>query len=483
MKLFRIAALLVVLWILGVGVSMAAGGGPGDAIYADGSAQTVAPHAELWFRFDYGGTNKEVNVTLDANDASALRLNIYTPQAIAAWQDGESLKKIGEGSPVQNHDLGWSGRFNFPGTFYAVVYNDGDAPMTVNVRATGEDVTTGKQTTAPGPTSIPNPFPHNTPVGKGIAGKLAFLDAQGGNLYTVNGDGTNLRRVSFGMDPQWNHAGTLIALARQGPTAGIFTVNADGSSDGIHPHERLLYATSEPRSPDWSPDDAQLVFARQTALKGGGTICFGARCFDVPVESQWKLGLLDASDGAYGDVPTTNHAFTPTWNPSDATKIAYNDKAIGVIVTSTDETPSFEPIIGDLRPGVGTYDPLKILSPQYSPDGKYIVLMVAQPPTWQIAIANADGSSDGIHPHRHLLTSLNNLDFTHANNVAPVWSPDGTKILFLSDRNQTTGGLSKWELFTMNADGSNVQQVLKNVSDQISLNYSYQGERMLSWAK
>ncbi len=189
------------------------------------------------------------------------------------------------------------------------------------------------------------------------------------------------------------------------------------------------------------------------------------------MSEEWKLGLLDAGDGAYTDVPTTDHAFTPTWNPVNATEIAYNDKAIGVIVTTTDETPTFEPIIGDLRPGVGTYDPLKILSPQYSPDGKQIVMMVGQPPTWQIAIANADGSN------RHLLTSLSNLDFTHANNVAPVWSPDGTQILFLSDRN------GKWEFFTMNADGSNVQQVLKNVTDQIQLNYSYQGERIASWAE
>jgi TolB protein len=111
------------------------------------------------------------------------------------------------------------------------------------------------------------------------------------------------------------------------------------------------------------------------------------------------------------------------------------------------------------------------LSPQYSPDGKFIVLMVAQPPTWQIAIANADGSN------RHLLTSMNPLDFTHANNVAPVWSPDGTKILFLSDRN------GKWEFFTMNPDGSGAQQVLKNITDQIAITYSYQGERLMSWTK
>lgn len=463
-KSLRLAVPLValVLLVLGVSISLAAGGGPGDAVWADGAAQTVAPRSSLWFRFDYGGGKKEVDVTLDTNSAG-LRLAVYTPQAVSAWQNGDSLKAVGSGSPVQNHTLGWSGQFPSAGSYYVVVTNDGDAPVTVQVKASGDNTTVGVVTAPPKPTPLSNPFAETTPIGQAIPGKLAFLDAQGGNLYTVGGSGNNLQRVSFGMDPQWNHAGTQIALARQGPVAGIYTLNADGG-------ERLLYGTNEPRAPDWNPSDSQIVFSRQTAVKGGGEICFGARCFTLPAQSQWRLGLLNAGDGAYSDIPTTDHAFTPTWN-SNGVDIAYNDTTLGIVKTQTSGTPSFIPFIGDLRPGVGTYDPLKILSPQYSPDGAKIIMMVAQPPTWQIAIANADGSD------RRLLTSMNNLDFVHPNNVAPVWSPDGKQILFLSDRN------GKWEIFVMNADGSNVQQVLKNITDQIPLTYNYQGERLLSWSK
>lgn len=469
MKLLKIGIPIFTLLLLAVGVTFAAGSGAGDAVWADGANQTVAAHSAVWFRFDYGGGNKQVDVALDTNDASNLRLAIYTPQAVADWQNGDKLNAVGLGTPVVNHDLGWSGKFNFAGTIYAVVYNDGDGAVDVQVKATGENTQTSVVTAPPKPTALPNPFPNDTPVGKGISGKLAFLDAQGGNLYTVNGDGTGLQRVSFGMDPQWNHAGTQIALARQGPIAGILTIDANGGN------ERLLYGTQEPRAPDWSPDDSRLVFTRQTSLKGGGEICFGTRCFTIPANALWKLGLVNVGDGAYGDVPTTDHAFTPSWNPVDANTILYNDTALGVIKTRTDtskpEDVALVPFIGDLRPGVGTYDPLKILSPQYSPDGGKIILMTAQPPVWQVVIANADGSD------RHLLTSQNYLDFTHPNNVAPVWSPDGKQILFLSDRN------GKWEFFTMNADGSGVQQVLKNVTDQITLNYSFQGERMMSWSK
>jgi WD40-like Beta Propeller Repeat len=475
MKIFRIGIIASAIFLLLTGAILAAGSGAGDAVWADGSTQTVAPHSSLWTHFQYGGNKKDVTVTLDTADASALRLAIYTPQAVQAWQNGDKLVSVGAGSPVQNHDLGWSGQFNFAGTFYAVVYNDGDGPVDVQVKATGENTMTAVVTPVPQPTALPNPFPDNTPIGKGVSGKIAFLDAQGGNLYTVNGDGAGLTRVSFGMDPQWNHAGTSIAIARQGPVAGIFTIDGNGGN------EHLVYGTSEPRAPDWSPDDSRLVFTRQTGVKGGGQVCFGSRCFNIPASALWKLGLLNVSDGTYSDIPTTTKAFTPTWNPLSATEIAYNDTAIGIIKTRTDaakpEDVALVPFIGDLRPGLGTYDPLQVRSPQYSPDGSKIVMMFGQPPVWQVGIANADGSD------RHLLTQQNFLNFTQANNVAPVWSPDSKQIMFLSDRNQIGNGPRKWEIFVMNADGTNVQQVLKNVTDQIPLSYSFESERMLSWSK
>lgn len=464
MKFLYVGTLVMLLFALFVGAGFAAGGGAGDALWADGAEQIVAPHSELWFRFDYGGNKNDVDVTLDANGAPALRMGIYTPQAVEAYHNGQELKEVGFGGPVQHHDLGWSGQFNFAGPIYVVVYNDGSAPAAVRVTATGENTTTAVITPVPTATPLPNPFKVDTPISSGVAGKIAFLDAQGGNLFTVNGDGTGLQRVSFGMDPQWNHTGGKIALARQGPVAGIFTINPDGSD------EQLIYGTNEPRAPDWSPDDGQLVFSRMTGFKGGGEICFGARCFSLPATSQWRLGLLNVWDRTYADIPTTDHAFTPTWN-SDGKTIAFNDTAIGIIKTSPDGVSNLDPFIGELRTGAENYDPLKILSPQYSPDGSKIVMMTAQPPVWQVTLANADGSD------RHLLTQMNYLDFTHANNVAPVWSPDGKQIMFLSDRN------GKWEIFVMNADGSNVEQVLKNVTDEIPLKYTFQGERMLSWTE
>ncbi|RIK27913.1 MAG: hypothetical protein DCC52_08935 [Chloroflexi bacterium] len=455
--------IFILLFFVGVFSIAAAPGAstssPDNALAPIGETQTIAAHSAQWYKFDVGGGKNAVTATVDADASDGLRLAIYTPEQIANWQNGDALTAIGMGSAHAEHALAWFGEFNQAGTYYAVVYNDSDAPLEVNVRVEGDAVTTQKtetQVTAPNDPLLPQ-----VPVGDGVSGRIAFVDSSGGNVYTVNGDGTNLQRVSFGMDPQWSNDGTQIALARQGPVAGIFTINADGSN------EELIYATNEPRSPDWSPDDSEIVFSYQGATKGGETRCFRGRCMETPSTTEWKLGAVALSDNSYHDVRSSEIAFTPTWNV-DGT-IAYNDTSIGLMTTLSTGEPSANPFIGDLRVTSDSYNPLRIMSPQYSPDGAKIVYMVQQSPTWQIAVANADGSD------AHLLTSDVALALTHPSNVAPVWSPDSSQIMFLSNRN------GKWEIFVMNADGSNVQQVLKNVTDTIDIQYDFQAGRMLSW--
>jgi Tol biopolymer transport system component len=64
----------------------------------------------------------------------------------------------------------------------------------------------------------------------------------------------------------------------------------------------------------------------------------------------------------------------------------------------------------------------------------------------------------------------------HWNNAAPVWSPDGTQIAFLTDR---TG---QWEIWIMNADGSNQRPMFSNGElDGLTVNYAGVDERMMSW--
>ena len=50
-------------------------------------------------------------------------------------------------------------------------------------------------------------------------------------------------------------------------------------------------------------------------------------------------------------------------------------------------------------------------------------------------------------------TNVKRLTNSPANEIEPKWSPDGTRIVFCSDRS------GDWDLYIMNADGSNVEKL------------------------
>src|SRR6266496_3787081 len=94
-------------------VSYAASGtGPTDAVSPNRGTQTVQANSAQWFGFELGGKKEDVSVTLDAASAEGLRLEIYTPEQAAAYQNGESVKAIGAATAQKTHTLAWYGTFN-----------------------------------------------------------------------------------------------------------------------------------------------------------------------------------------------------------------------------------------------------------------------------------------------------------------------------------------------------------------------------------
>ncbi|HUR91920.1 MAG TPA: hypothetical protein VMY38_04540 [Gemmatimonadaceae bacterium] len=66
-----------------------------------------------------------------------------------------------------------------------------------------------------------------------------------------------------------------------------------------------------------------------------------------------------------------------------------------------------------------------------------------------------------------------------AKDFAPKWSPDGSRILFLSDRVTDSKGAGTYEIFVMNSDGSAVTQLTTNDVLETSPSWSPDGTKIL----
>lgn len=438
------------------------GAGPSDPLYGTGSWQTIQANATLWYYFDYTGDRSSVEIDLDANGVTNLQLKVLTPAQASAYVQDPTTSPVGIGTPPGSstaaaiHDLVWLGAFNFPGRFFAVVVNNNSFPTSVRVTISGTNVTTAPTPTPTRVTYLPNPYATKVPTGS-IQGRLVFQQASGGNIYTMNGDGTGLAQVTYGLDPSWSPDGKRITFSRWDAPAGLYIANANGSN------VQQLYGAAQLLSPQWSPDGSRIAFTRPV---GGSTneasFCFRGMCFTSPADPHWKLGTVDTTSQVAADLVGSYHAFSPTWG-SDSQTVAYADAQFGVLATNTMQSSGSAAIVFGQNPAVQ--------STSFSPDGTKIAFQVKQSDHYEINWMNADGSNVTA------VTYADPLSFQRVNNVAPTWSPDSKQILFLSDRN------GAWEFFVVNLDGSGLTQVLKNMTDSIPISYNFSNERIIDWTK
>ena len=106
-------------------------------------------------------------------------------------------------------------------------------------------------------------------------------------------------------------------------------------------------------------------------------------------------------------------------------------------------------------------------APVWSPDGRRVAFVSNRGGRWGIYAMSVDGS-DAVH--------LTNND---ANDRAPVWSPDGRRIAFLSDRDADRSYAPMTpEIYSMNADGSNAIRLTDNDFEDDAPIWSPDGQRI-----
>jgi Tol biopolymer transport system component len=186
----------------------------------------------------------------------------------------------------------------------------------------------------------------------------------------------------------------------------------------------------------WSPDGSQVAFADYSG--------YGAEIFLLSPDGSSRIQLTN--DGGLDGFPS--------WSP-DGTMIAY---ASDTAPPSGPDSPYYTPgcdydlngCPSDIRvinaDGSGearlTNDPTGATMPSWSPDGSKIAFVSGRAdPNGDIFVMNSDGS--GVTR----LTSGPGYEFL------PHWSPDGSRIAFESSRGDST------EVYIMNADGGGLKRL------------------------
>ena len=101
------------------------------------------------------------------------------------------------------------------------------------------------------------------------------------------------------------------------------------------------------------------------------------------------------------------------------------------------------------------------LKPVWSPDGHRVAFMSNRDGNFEIYVANADGSD------------VHRLTDDPANDFNPAWSPDGRQIAWNSDRND-----NDFEIYVMNADGSDVRRLTHASGIDSVPSWSPRGDRI-----
>jgi Tol biopolymer transport system component len=213
----------------------------------------------------------------------------------------------------------------------------------------------------------------------GRNGRIAFAALRdppiGHVIYTINPNGTDQRRLAHGTTPSYSPDGRkIVYAAHRGGDWEIFTMRANGT------HQRQITQNRdlEDIEPSYSPDGKEIVFSR--------TLPTGFEIFKMRSNGtrQRQLTLDSNQEGATGAI------FSP-----DGTRIIYTQPSFNSYRASS---------LFHMRTD-GTFQRRFSLgySPDYSPDGRYIVV-------------------DGTNSHSHNSIVRMDADGSHFEYLSP-WTP------------------------------------------------------------
>lgn len=255
-------------------------------------------------------------------------------------------------------------------------------------------------------------------------------------IYIMNSDGSNVKRLTY--SKRANYLPTISAdgkkilfMSYSDSEEAVHVMNMDGNE-----LKKLTDENSKNGDPDWSPDSRQIVFHSDR---------------DEENRELYKM----AADGTNVKRLTFNKSsdFVPRWSP-DGKMISFNSSRDGnreIYVMSQDGTNQRNV----------TNDLLSNMVHNWSPDSKRIIFYAFGLQSAHLKNTNLSKGEKSalIRTTAEIyvtdLDGKNRIQLTHNYfwDQGPVFSPDGTRILFESCRSGNR------ETYVMDADGSNVKRL------------------------
>ena len=263
---------------------------------------------------------------------------------------------------------------------------------------------------------------------------------------------TDLFKFVWAADPQISPNGSQVAFVRVNVNEDkdryetqIFVVPADGSAS-----PRPLTSGRNDRAPRWSPSGREIAFVRTPEPVDGKS-----------KPSQIYLISMDGGEArALTDVP--KGAGTPVWSP-DGRTIAFN---------STPDTTSKPDSTKktDTTQKKHVSDVRVITRAQYRWNGPGYTDVTAHSHIWTVP---ASFTATGAMP------SVKQITFGEFDEDEPVWSPDGSRLYFTSNRHlepyyETTGA----ELYSVPVNGGSITKVASLDGAIGSVAFSPDGKRI-----
>lgn len=333
------------------------------------------------------------------------------------------------------------------------------------------------------------PFDDREPDYSRDGRRIVFSSDRSGNydIWEQRLDTGELRQVTThpanDYGPAWSRNDAQVAFASDRNEAGIYAISSDGT-------ERLIARTQgRPQAPSWSPDGASVAYNVATAdgsdlLIDGQRLTSGEDVF--PFRAQWLSSneLIYTADGSIkrrgvGGSGATIVPFSATLSldrPPYVRKQRDFDwttprRALGIVApaVSPDGRRVAFAALGDIwvmnnggQPARVTNDRFLDSHPAWSPDGTQLVFSSDRAGNTDLWIRDLTTGSD------RRLTNGPTSDMT------PAWSPDGTRVAFVA-----IGGLFTGDVRAVNLRTGDLRTVSRGVFGPSAPTWLPDGRRLM----